>query len=124
MQQILGWCFVWGGFWYLVFAAVDHLVLATLCVVLAHLAGSTLWVFSTVLLQQEVPDRYRGRIFSAELGLVTLTMSASTFVYSWLADVAGFGLRQLVVILALSLFLPGVIWILTWGSGKHSMGSQ
>ena len=29
-------------------------------------------MFSTVLLQLEVPDRFRGRVFAAELALVTL----------------------------------------------------
>ena len=42
----------------------------------AHFGGSILWVFSTVLLQMEVPDRFRGRVFAAELALVTLMSSA------------------------------------------------
>ena len=42
-------------------------------------AASILWVFSTVLLQLEVPDRFRGRVFAAELALVTLTSSASSY---------------------------------------------
>jgi hypothetical protein len=38
-------------------------------VLFAHFGRSTLWVFSTVLLQLEVPDQFRGRVFSAELAL-------------------------------------------------------
>ena len=41
---------------------------------LAHFGGAILWVFSTVLLQLEVPDRFRGRVFAAELALVTLQL--------------------------------------------------
>ncbi len=46
---------------------------------LAHFGGSILWVFSTVLLQMEVPDAFRGRVFAAELALVTLTSSMSSY---------------------------------------------
>ena len=45
-----------------------------------HCGGSILWVFSTVILQNEVVDRFRGRVFAAELALVTLTMAASNYV--------------------------------------------
>ena len=45
----------------------------------AHFGGSILWVFSTVLLQMEVPDRFRGRVFAAELALVTLMSSISSY---------------------------------------------
>jgi MFS family permease len=112
MRRLMGWCFLWGSGWYLVFAAVDSLVLGALIVTLAHLGSSTLWVFSTVLLQREVPDRFRGRVFAADFGLMTLTTSASTYLYGWLADVAGLGLRPMVTILALSLLAPGAVFLL------------
>jgi hypothetical protein len=34
-----------------------RLWIAALCVLLAHFGGAILWVFSTVLLQMEVPDQ-------------------------------------------------------------------
>jgi MFS family permease len=111
MGRIIGWAFLWGGACYLVFASVTHVALAAACVVLAHLGGSTTWVFSTVLLQRTVPDRYRGRVFAAELGLMTLTTSASTYLYSWLVDVAGWNLRPLAVLLGLTLLMPGLVWL-------------
>ena len=40
---------------------------------LAHAGGSTNWVFSTTLLQIHTEDRFRGRVFAAELGLFMLT---------------------------------------------------
>lgn len=121
MRRILGWSFLWGGAWYLAFASTRQLPLAAACVTVAHLGGSTLWVFSSVLLQQEVPDRFRGRVFAAELGLMTLTTSASTFVYGWLADRTALDLRQLLTILAATLFLPGALY--AFFLGRRSDGA-
>ena len=52
-------------------------VAALLFLMIAHMGGSILWVFSTVLLQKSVEDQFRGRVFAAEMALVTLTMAAS-----------------------------------------------
>lgn len=48
----------------------------------------TLWVFSAVILQKRVPDRYRGRVFAFEFAALTLTQSLSILG-------AGFGLDRL-----------------------------
>lgn len=39
----------------------------------------TIWVFSTVLLQLLVPDKYRGRVFSLEFTIATLTQAFSIY---------------------------------------------
>lgn len=110
MGRIIGWSFLWGGICYVAFASMTQVATAAACVVLAHLGGSTAWVFSTVLLQRGVPDRYRGRVFAAELGLMTLTTSLSTVVYGRLVDVGGWGLRPLAAVLGLTLLAPGAVW--------------
>jgi hypothetical protein len=66
--------FIVGGFC-VALAFAPTLPIAAMCVLSAHFGGAVLWVFSTVLLQIEVPDRFRGRVFAAELALVTLTSS-------------------------------------------------
>jgi MFS family permease len=95
---------------YLVFASTDNLAVAALTVVVAHFGGSTLWVFSTVLLQRGVDDAYRGRVFAAELGLATLLFSVSNYVYGQALDMPGVVLPTVVVVLALSLLLPASLW--------------
>src|SRR5206468_717507 len=67
-------------------ALAPMLSLATVCVLFAHFGGSILWVFSTVLLQMEVPDEFRGRVFAAELALVTLTSSLSSYLTGYYLD--------------------------------------
>src|SRR5579863_8907359 len=42
--------------------------MASACAMLAHAGGSTVWVFSTTLLQLHTEDRFRGRVFAADLG--------------------------------------------------------
>ena len=48
----------WSAAFYVALAGAPTLPLAALCVLLAHFGGSILWVFSTVLLQMEVPDDF------------------------------------------------------------------
>jgi MFS family permease len=111
MRRLLGLAFLWPAAWYVVFAFVHDPATAAIAVVLAHFGGSVLWVYSTVLLQRMVPNEYLGRVMSTDLGLATLTISASIFVYGELADVPGADLRSLVLWLALTLLLPAVAWL-------------
>ena len=79
LRRTIGPAFFIVGAFYLALARAPNLPLAALCVLCAHFGGSILWVFSTVLLQMEVPDRFRGRVFAAELAMVTLMSSLSSF---------------------------------------------
>lgn len=47
-------------------------------VMLAHAGSSIVWVFSTTLLQFWTEDRYRGRVFSADFGMLVISISLST----------------------------------------------
>ncbi len=83
------------GVFYIALAWAPSLWVAALCVLCAHFGGSILWVFSTVLLQMEVPDRFRGRVFATELALVTLMSSASSYWTGRQLDRAGWSPRTL-----------------------------
>ena len=102
--------FMVGGF-YVLLAAATTLPIAALCVLLAHFGGSVLWVFSTVLLQMEVPDRFRGRVFAAELALVTLTSSVSSYLTAYALDTAGWTPRELSFWLGSMFAIPGLLWL-------------
>jgi hypothetical protein len=81
-------------------------------VLCAHFGGSLLWVFSTVLLQLEVPDRFRGRVFAAELALVTLVTSASGYWTGYELDHVGRSPRTLSFVLGAMFCIPGALWLL------------
>jgi MFS family permease len=111
MRRLIGWSFLLASACYLLFASARDPWTGAALVVLSHIGGSTVWVFSTVLLQKEVPDEFRGRTFATELGLATATYSISTFLFGWALDGGLLSLRQATVALALSLLLPGLLWL-------------
>ena len=56
------------------------------CAMLAHAGGSTVWVFSTTLLQLRTEDRFRGRVFSADLGLASFTFATTAYLCGYFLD--------------------------------------
>ena len=66
--------------------------MAAACAMLAHMGGSTVWVFSTTLLQLHTEDRFRGRVFAADLGLGSLTFAVTAYLAGRFLD-AGISAR-------------------------------
>jgi hypothetical protein len=87
------------------------LPIGALCVLAAHFGGSVLWVFSTVLLQLEVPDQFRGRVFAAELALTTLASSISTYWTGYELDHGGWSPRMMSFALGALFCVPGALWL-------------
>ncbi len=124
MQNSIGIAFLIGGVFYMAFGAATSFVVALIVLGVAHTGGSILWVFSTVLLQRGVEDNFRGRVFAAELGLLTLTMAVSNYATGELLD--RFGLSPQVVAIGIGAFflLPGLTWFVTekwWDKDKDAM---
>jgi predicted MFS family arabinose efflux permease len=78
----------------------------------AHLGGATVWVFSTTLLQLNTDDRFRGRVFSADLGLCMLMIAIGAYVCGSFLDM-GISARTLVSMTGLVMLLPAGLW--AWG---------
>jgi MFS family permease len=112
LRRVIGPAYFVVAVFYIGLSAAPTLTLAALCVLFAHVGGSILWVFSTVLLQMEVPDRFRGRVFAVELALVTLTTSISSYWTAFALDRAGWSPRSLAFIVGTSFVVPGLLWIL------------
>jgi predicted MFS family arabinose efflux permease len=71
---------------YAIFPLAPTLWLAALLVFAAHCGGGAQWTLSTLGLQRASPDFIRGRLFSLDYGLVTLTITGSTLLAGALAD--------------------------------------
>ncbi|MDQ3474659.1 MAG: MFS transporter [Acidobacteriota bacterium] len=112
-QASIGIAFLIGGLFYVAFGYTASFVVALLVLGLAHMGGSILWVFSTVLLQREVEDRFRGRVFAAELALLTLTLAASNYLTGELLDRFGYSPRTVAMAIGIFFMIPGVVWFLT-----------
>jgi len=127
MQISIGISFLIGGIGYMAFGSATNFILALIVLGIAHTGGSILWVFSTVLLQRNVEDDFRGRVFAAELALLTLTMAVSNYVTGELLD--RFRLSPRVVTIGFGAFflLPGVAWFLTqkwWDKGTRELVAE
>ena len=85
------------------------LVLAVLAVVVAHAGTSTNWVFSSTLLQIHTDDRFRGRVFAADIGLCMLTLSASSYAAGMALDF-GVAPRTFAMILGAVMLIPTCAW--------------
>ena len=59
---------------------------ASIVVFVAHLGGGAQWMLSTYGLQRASPDEIRGRVFSFDYGLVTVTIAMSMLVAGFLAE--------------------------------------
>ena len=95
--------------------------MAALLVLLAHIGGATIWVFSTVRLQQITPEHVRGRVFATENASFMVAMTASTFVWGELIDLQWVGVQPLAGALGLVLLIPAGLWMLRgrwlgWGT--------
>jgi hypothetical protein len=112
MRRAIGPSYFVVGAFYAGLAFAGSLPAAALCVLLAHVAGSLLWVFSTVLLQMEVPDAFRGRVFAAELALVTATSSLSSYATGYALDAVAVPPRTLAFGLGAAFAVPGVLWLI------------
>ena len=122
LRRTIGPAYFMIGVFYLALSVAPVLSLATVCVLFAHFGGSILWVFSTVLLQMEVPDEFRGRVFAAELALVTLTSSISSYLTGHYLD-AGTSPRTVSLVLGAMFFVPGTLWLLIlsrWHTAKEA----
>jgi MFS family permease len=113
MQASIGIAFLIAGLFYMLFGSATGFVFALVFLGIAHCGGSILWVFSTVILQRLVADNFRGRVFAAELALVTLAMAASNYVTGELLDRFQISPRIVTVGIGMFFVLPGVTWFFT-----------
>ena len=96
---------------YLALSAAPLVWIACLAVTLAHGGGSTIWVFSTTLLQKYTDDKFRGRVFSADLGLNTLMVSLTSYLAGAFID-RGVPVRRYALFTGISLLAPACAWAL------------
>jgi MFS family permease len=78
-------------------------------IVLAHCGGSTVWVFSTTILQLNTEDRFRGRVFSADLGFSMLTIAIGAYVCGIFLD-RGVSAQVVASGTGVIMLLPAFLW--------------
>lgn len=84
--------------------------LAALGYLVLMIGQGTLWVFSGTLIQHASDSAFRGRVFSLELGFMTLVTSTSSLVGGSAVDAEWAGVRGVVAVCAVLLLAPGIVW--------------
>ena len=98
---------------YGVLGASRSVWMAAACAMLAHAGGSIVWVFSTTLLQLHTEDRFRGRVFAADLGLGSLTFAVTAYLAGLFLD-SGFSARTVASATGLLMLIPAGILALAF----------
>jgi hypothetical protein len=101
--------FMVSGMGYLIMAQARLVSIACLFVALAHCGGSTVWVFSTTLLQMNTEDRFRGRVFAVDMGFCMFTIAVGAFLCGAFLD-AGASPRIVGSVAGLLMFVPAGLW--------------
>jgi MFS family permease len=95
------------------------LTVGLFAIFVAHLGGGIAWQISSYGLQRESDDWIRGRVFSADYGILTFTMALSSLVAGVLSDRVGPSFAT--VSLASLCVVFAVIWgVATWGLWRRN----
>jgi hypothetical protein len=74
------------------------------------MGGGTLWIFSTQLLLQKLPEKIRGRVFSTEYAFLTLAMATGAGLAGWALDQVTTVIPDLLRLMSFLIWLPGLLW--------------
>ena len=111
MTRLIGPSYVLIGLFYMALGVAPDIWVASLAVIGAHVAGSILWVTSTVLLQIRVPDRYRGRVFGIDFATMMLVSALSSYLTAVGLDHFHLGPRAMAVVLGALFCVPAIPWL-------------
>ncbi|MDX1382629.1 MAG: MFS transporter [Thermoanaerobaculia bacterium] len=121
-HRALSWAMVWAYLISIVGLAVAATMhsfgVVLLGVFLRGLGGGTVWVFSTQLLLEVVPERVRGRVFATEFALFSLLSAVGLWLTGATLD-AGAGLSEAMLWMAVLMAGPALLWTL-WLRGSRS----
>lgn len=109
--KAMGYCMIFAGISYAFVSGLESIVWISLLVTSAHLASGSNWVMSTVLLQRRAPDTFRGRVFSTEWLLFTLSQSVSVTFAALMLEFDILTIRQTVLLFSILLIAIGVFWL-------------
>jgi MFS family permease len=117
------WGYVFIAIGYTLFGFSGSVWTACLWIVLAHGGGSTVWVFSTTILQLNTEDRFRGRVFSADLGLSMLTIAIGAFLCGHFLD-WGYHPRSVAIFVGILMLAPALLWGFTVVLGPRGLSAK
>ena len=123
--SLVGYLIIVSGLvYFLVGISVSYaLWITVLLVILAHSASGANWVLSTVMMQQWVEDEVRGRVFSADMLILSVAFSTSTSVAGYLMENTDLGIQNGIMIFASVMVLSGIAFSM-WRPESPSINHQ
>ncbi len=109
LEVAIFWGYLAAAAGYGLLGVSGHLWQACMCVALAHFGSSIVWVFSTTLLQMQSDDKFRGRVFSADLCLCMFTIAAGAYLAGRFVD-WGFAARNVASVAGILMLIPAGLW--------------
>ena len=122
-KYLIGLLISISGVFYFIFGLLEWTLLSISLIVFSHAASGSNWVLSSVMLQERVPDEWRGRVFATDLLLMAFFNSMSAFLASIAVDQNYLSLRDAILTFALLQIIIGLLfslWMVT-GFDKENM---
>ena len=110
--SLVGYLIVLSGcLYFLVGLSVSYaLWITVVLVILAHSASGANWVLSTVMVQQWVEDEVRGRVFSADMLILSVAFSTSTSIAGYLMEHTDLGIQRGIMLFSSVMILSGIVF--------------
>jgi MFS family permease len=109
MTRLVLFGFMLAGCGYFAFSRSPTLSSACVALFFAHAGGAMIWVNSTTLLQINSEDRFRGRVFAADLAIAMFSVAASGFAAGRAID-AGIPVRDVALTVGAVQFVLAITW--------------
>jgi len=106
-----------GAAGYLTLGNARSFAFACAGIILAQAGASTLWVFSSTLLQLRTEDRFRGRVFSAEWAFNVVMLSLSSYSAGELIDHA-VPAATVASLVGIAVLVPAILWAIALAAWK------
>lgn len=92
-------------------------------VMMAHAASGANWVLSTIMVQQWVEDELRGRVFSADMLVLSVAFSISSSLAGLIMERDWLNIQTGIMVYALVMVFSGVVFTLWRPDQKHAIPS-
>lgn len=126
LRRILAPMYLLAAIGLVVAAQLNSFETVLLGMFLRTFAVGSIWVFTTQLLYQVVPQEYQGRVFSIDIAFFTLGSAIAGAIGGWALDATPIGEAGLMWILAGAGLVPGLLWMLwmRFGGGSAQQAEQ
>jgi predicted MFS family arabinose efflux permease len=89
----------------------EHIVLVLVATAVRSMGSSCMWIYSTLILQLQVPNALLGRILALEMAMFTITDTASGLFGGVAYDVLGLSTRQVCAIMTVLAGVVTLLWV-------------